>query len=222
MASFDFTIDTDLTTKNAVYDKLYNAIVIGHLKPGERLLERELAEKLGVSRTPIREALLMLEKERLVKAKPYKGITVVKLTLHEAWEIYNMRQVLEGMAVKLAAQRIHKKGFEEDIHFLRENIEKQKIALNNQDQAKATLLNLEFHMYIINMTRHDLLKRMIQPLYVYMGMLANQTMFQRGEKTLIEHGHIVDYIEQGDGDSAQLKVMDHIMALWEFIQANYR
>src|SRR6056297_804513 len=91
---------------NIVYESLKESILNGSLKPGEKLMESRIAEDLGVSRTPVREAIRKLEKEKYVKMIPRKGAYVEDLTMEDILEVLEIRIVLEGLASKLAARNI--------------------------------------------------------------------------------------------------------------------
>ncbi|HBQ86706.1 MAG TPA: hypothetical protein DD811_09550, partial [Syntrophomonas sp.] len=93
--------------RNEVYHYLRNAILEERLKPGQRIIERKVADKLSVSRTPVREAIRKLEQEGLVNYVPNRGAIVASLSATDVWEIYTIRSVLEGLAVRLAAQHLN-------------------------------------------------------------------------------------------------------------------
>ncbi|MED3562919.1 GntR family transcriptional regulator, partial [Bacillus xiapuensis] len=93
------------TTSMAVYKHLYQLIITGTFQPGEWIRERQIKEMLGVSSTPIREALKMLAQERLLEAVPHHGVRIKRLSLKEIEDMYELRVELEGLAAQLAAIR---------------------------------------------------------------------------------------------------------------------
>lgn len=100
-------VTTDIkSVRDLVYERLKTAIMQGHLEPGERLVETELALRFGVSRTPIREALRMLEKDGIVETLPSRGAVVAGVSVETAVEIYTILSVLEGLVSRLAAQHV--------------------------------------------------------------------------------------------------------------------
>ena len=105
----------NVSLREAVYQTLRRAILTNLLKPGERLMELKLAAELGVSRTPVREAIHLLEKELLVKQEPHKGIVVAEITLKQLRDVLEVRSMLEELAVRLACRR----GRETDLERLR-------------------------------------------------------------------------------------------------------
>ena len=106
MIENDFKIHKIPITRTEVFNKLYNAIISGYFKPGDRLIERDLSVLLGVSRTPIREVLRELERMKLVKSEPYKGVFISKISINEADEIFVVRMSIEGLAARLCVQNI--------------------------------------------------------------------------------------------------------------------
>ena len=100
------------------YERLLNAIDSGELAPGSRLLEAQLAERLGVSRTPVREALRRLEAQGLVTHEPHRGVVVAELDYDQLGELYAVREVLEGTAARLAARHASP----EEVEVLREMV----------------------------------------------------------------------------------------------------
>ena len=103
---FQLEMNEYLPLRDVVFQTLRQAILKGELKPGERLMEIQLAEKLGVSRTPIREAIRMLEQEGLAVTMPRKGAEVAKMTLKDMEDVLEIREALDELAVKIACDKI--------------------------------------------------------------------------------------------------------------------
>ena len=139
--------------REQIVHNLRVAIVQGQFKPGQRLIERELCELLGASRTPIREALRQLETELLIELKPNKGPVVAKVTKKDAEEIYQIRQLLESLACRLFAENASEK----DIKRLRKSYEQLHMTIkrNNFKQllnGKAAILAvMDFKIILINL-----------------------------------------------------------------------
>ena len=108
MVDYKFNISSNeyLPLRDVVFNTLRDAILTGKLEPGERLMENQLAEKLGVSRTPIREALRMLKLENLVELTPRKGAQVLDMSEKDIIDVLGIREVLEGLATQLACQKM--------------------------------------------------------------------------------------------------------------------
>ena len=126
---FNVTMNEYLPLRDVVFNTLRQAILRGELKPGERLMEIQLANKLGVSRTPIREALRKLELEGLVNMVPRKGAEVADITEKSLRDVLEVRKALEELSVQLACEKIT----EEEIEELKRVAERFKDTLNDQD-----------------------------------------------------------------------------------------
>jgi DNA-binding GntR family transcriptional regulator len=145
-----------------VLERLRALILTGEYGPEERLIEEQLAERLGVSRTPVRQALTMLEAEGLVEIAPNRGATVCSFSTEDVWDIYDLRAVLEGHAARRAAGRIERVELER----LRELVgEMEGLAGRFEDHEEEirTLvkLNQEFHWTIVEASRNRRLRRLI-------------------------------------------------------------
>ena len=109
----DMKIDEYLPLREVVFNTLRKAIIEGEFQPGERLMEVTIANKLGVSRTPVREAIRMLELEGLVKMVPRKGAEVADITVKDLKDALEVRMAIESLSVKLACERIDEEGKED-------------------------------------------------------------------------------------------------------------
>lgn len=206
----DNEINEFMPLREVVFLTLRKAILKGELQPGERLMEIQLANKLGVSRTPIREAIRMLEHEGLVVMKPRRGAQVAKITVQELDDVLEVRKSLEMLAIHKACERMT----EEDMQAMRRAAEKFE-RLVNQKRNDVTALaeaDVEFHDTIYSGTRN---RRLIQIL----GNLREQMYRFRIEylkdheirKTLVEeHREIMCAVEQRDIDNAVRLIGDHI------------
>ena len=213
---FDLNISSPATTRDMVYEKIYNGIVLGYFKPGERLLERDLAEKMGISRTPVREALLQLEKANFVHVLPYRGVAVAQLSYKTARETYQLRQLLEGTAAGLAAERCRRGKLSEEIEMLRQNIEEYSTSYDEGNPYDTSVINLDFHMLIAQMSGNSMLEKNIKNLQIYMGLLHNVTLASRIGDTIKEHTEVLDAIEKGQPNEARDAVNRHLRELWRF------
>ena len=134
-----------------VANQLRQAILIGHFKPNQRLVEQDIAESMETSRGPIRDALLTLEKEGLVIRQPYRGAFVAQLNPEDMMEIYTLREVLESLAMKY----IIKKGTLEQIRELKKIVHKmENLAEKDYSQMEATDLDMEFHHTLCKISGH--------------------------------------------------------------------
>mgnify|MGYP003299253459 FL=1 len=138
---FQVTMNEYLPLRDVVFQTLRQAILRGELKPGERLMEIQLANKLGVSRTPIREAIRKLELEGLVLMIPRRGAEVAEITEKSLRDVLEVRGALEELAVDLACERIT----EEDISKLKEAAKEFESTLSNEDVTKIAEADVKFH-----------------------------------------------------------------------------
>ncbi|MBR6159367.1 MAG: GntR family transcriptional regulator [Lachnospiraceae bacterium] len=134
-------MDEYLPLRDVVFNTLREAILRGDLKPGDRLMEIQLAEKLGVSRTPIREAIRMLENEGLAVTSPRKGATVAAMTIKDMEDVLQIRETLEELAVRLACDRINEDGIEK----LRKNMSAFEESIKKGNIKAIAKCDEEFH-----------------------------------------------------------------------------
>ncbi len=146
----DLTLNMNayLPLRDVVFNTLREAILKGELKPGERLMELQLASKLGVSRTPIREAIRMLEQEGLAITMPRKGAEVAKMTLKDMEDVLEIREALDELAAQVACQRIT----EEQLVRLKERKQNFEHSLKSGDVKLIAEADVKFHDVIYEAT----------------------------------------------------------------------
>lgn len=213
---------SDLLTENIpardlVLRKLRRAILTGRFRPGQRLRERELVERMGVSRTPIREALRKLELEGLVTTVPYKGPVVTRPTLTDARELYEARAALEGQAVALFTRR----GDPVAIGRLRNWIERGQRAVARRQSAGVLAANNAFHDTLAGGCGNALLQAMISNLRDRIVLLRVKSLRYPGRqaRSIAEHRAIVRLIEHGRADAARRLTEQHVMHAWRAARA---
>jgi len=188
--------------------RLRRAILSRELKPGQRLLETELAVQLGVSRTPLREALRMLEQEALVVPLPRGGVEVALLSAADADELYELREALDGLAARRVAGQ---NGRDVVAGVLRENLEQAKVAVMKRDMERFTELNVSFHETIVEASGNRWLGRFIpiirMTIQLFYPVLATDT--GRAEQALEEHAAILEAIAGGDVEQAAERAREH-------------
>lgn len=137
--------------REVIFDTLREAIITGELKPGERLMEVKLADKMGVSRTPVREAIRMLELEGLVDMLPRKGAHVAELSVKDIMDVLEVRAAMDSLATRLAAERIS----DEEIKELKQ-IQLQFVSYTEKENLQGTIKkDVEFHELIYRASRND-------------------------------------------------------------------
>jgi DNA-binding GntR family transcriptional regulator len=187
------------------YELVLDAIDQGLYRPGDRLVESELAERFGVSRTPIREALQRLETQSLL-TRDGRSLIVASLDHAQMAELYVVRQELEGLAAKLAAQH----AAEEEIQVLRDMVEADRALLD--DPEALARANRRFHHQIHLASHNRFLVQQLDLVYRSMALMARTSLAAagRGQNALDEHAAIVDAIAQRDGDRAARTLKDHL------------
>ena len=191
-----------------VFNAIENAILNGEYKDGESLSELRISKELGVSRTPVREALMQLELEGLVKNIPNKGAVVIGVTEKDTRDIYEIRIRIEGLAAKLAAENIT----EEELRALEKLVELQEFYLMKNDTEQIWELDSDFHKIIYDASRSRPLRFMLSNFHNYIKKARDTSVRTAGraEKTVAEHRAILGAIKSGDGDLAEKLTAEHI------------
>jgi DNA-binding GntR family transcriptional regulator len=190
----------------AAYRYIRSAIQGGQLQPGERLRESELAKQIGLSRTPIREALSRLQTEGLVAHDATRGVVVAELDYSMVTELYFMREVLEGTAARLVAQHAS----DVEISILEDLCQQYEAALGNE--AALTASNRRFHDTLYRCSHNRYLLNMVTVLHDALSLLGATTLSQpeRADETLREHRAVVAAVRARDPDAAEQALRSHI------------
>ncbi len=191
------------------YERLKAAIEAHEFEPGQRMREAEIAEWLGISRTPTRDALRLLESEGLLGAAPRRGLVVATLDHHRVSEIYDVRSVLES----LAASRAARQATPAEIAILRDNLRKQEEADPN-DISLLLALNRQFHEAVYHASRNRYLLAALHSLETPLVLLRGTT-YEREDRrveALEQHRQLVDAIEANDADLAHRLAAEHVRA----------
>lgn len=192
------------------YTLILDAIDLGLYVPGDRLVESELADRFGVSRTPIREALQRLETQSLL-TRDGRSLIVASLNHNQLSELYVVRSNLEGLAARLAA----KHSTEEEVSVLFAMIEADRLIIN--DSAKLSRANRRFHEQIHRASHNMFLIKQLGMVHQSMALMASTSLAAegRGERALDEHYEIVRAIAAGDGARAEYALQDHLSKAFE-------
>lgn len=204
----DMKIDEYLPLREVVFNTLRNAIIQGEFQPGERLMEITIANKLGVSRTPVREAIRMLELEGLVVMLPRRGAQVAHITVKDLKDALEVRMAIEALAVRLACERIDEAGKEE----VKETCMKFKEAINTKLVPAIVEGDEAFHNSIYKASKNQKLIGLAQNLreQVYRYRVEYVKDFSYHDKLIAEHDQITLAILKGDADSAEKVMKEHI------------
>ncbi|MEF9917858.1 MAG: GntR family transcriptional regulator [Eubacterium sp.] len=194
--------------REIVFETIRNAIVIGELKPGQRLMEVQLAEQLGVSRTPVRESIRKLELEGLVKMVPRKGAYVTPMSIDDLRDMMEIRRALEALSAELAA----KNATVEDIEQLKKsNKGFEESALKN-DESGIIEYDIKFHETIYKATHNEKLCQMINSLREQMQRIRVEYVHHIEDKTPLigQHQIIIENIEKHQEEEASVSASNHI------------
>ncbi len=200
--------DDDLPRGERAYRYIRQALATQKLMPGDRLREVDLAEMIGLSRTPIREALARLESEGLVVHDATLGIMVADLDYNMITELYFMREILEGTAARLAAQHAS----DVEISLLEDMCAQYANSVGNDQQLGRS--NRQFHELLYNCSHNRYLIKMLKTLHDTLTLLGNTTLTdpKRVKDTIKEHEAVVSAIKKHDPDGAEKALREHIYA----------
>ena len=201
--------------RDVVFHTLRRGIMKGDLKPGERLMEIRLANRLGVSRTPIREAIRMLELEGLVVMVPRKGAQVAEITEKDLKDVLEVRMGLEDLAVKFACRRITEKQLEDMDRASRKFVE----AVRKEDLTELAQADVEFHDLIYKATGNDrlvqLLNNIREQMYRYRVEYLKDAEIRAS--LVREHDELLERLRLRDVDGARRITQKHIERQQDYI-----
>lgn len=205
---FKVNMNEYLPLRDVVFNTLRQAILKGELEPGERLMEIQLAEKLGVSRTPIREAIRKLELEGLVLMIPRKGAEVARISEKSLRDVLEVRRSLEELAIELACERMT----EEDILELERVQERFREAIHKGDAMNIAETDEQFHDVIYEGTRNEKLVQMLNNLreQMYRYRLEYIKDEDKRQVLVVEHEHIVAALKSRSLAEAKRAAREHI------------
>ncbi|MGF6376918.1 DNA-binding GntR family transcriptional regulator [Clostridiales Family XIII bacterium PM5-7] len=211
----NFDLQNHRPLREIVYEHLKFQILTGKITPGTRMMEVELAEEMGVSRTPIREAIRKLEKEGMVSIEPRRGAYASDISMKDMVDILEVREDLEGLAASLAAERIT----EEQVEELRRITKGYSEAIQNSDTEKIIQFDEKFHKHIVGCTGNNTLIQLsetIQELALRFRYLYYDD-FSRYVNMPVEHKEIIDAITSGDAQTARVVADEHVKKLKDFV-----
>lgn len=200
--------------KDDVFESVHEKIISGKYQPGAWLRQEDIATQLGVSMTPVREALDLLVSAGLVERVPYRGVRVPKPSHEEIAESYAIRLLLEKAVSRAAAVNRD----QDHVDALRRIVNKTKKLIKLDDMSESRKLSVRFHMLIVDAAKNSMLKRVYQTVVnIFPDWMLYQAMFTHPEALeettrdeYREHLAMVDAIESGDADLAERQAVEHI------------
>lgn len=201
-------IELNDVKKNSVYEYLFDSIRTGDIKPGQTLTERGLAEKIGVSRTPVREAIRKLEEQGIVTHEPHKGVRVITLSREKVLQLYEVRELLEGLAVRKLAQQ-HTPKMIDELRELISSAEKEAVVNNVQELSR---INSAFHMKLARLSGNVYLEAIMNSLQTQIALMMSASLSRSGRplQNIAEHQMLIDAICSGDEEFAESTAKHHV------------
>ncbi len=194
--------------KEGIVDHLRRAILEGKLAPGTVLRQEHLARQLRVSRTPLREALIALEREGFISIAPSGAASVVSLDARDALEILDLREMVDGLAARLLAER----GLSAELDRELTALAKTMRTIAARDQHRYLVANADFHVKIVEATGHARLQQFI-PLVRMSAQVVYIRLQNQGRRlthSADEHTRVLDAIRAGDADAAERLAREHV------------
>ena len=199
----------EYSLSNRVFQKLRDDILNGVYKENDELREITLGKELGVSRTPVREALRQLELEGLVKIIPNKGTYVTGISTKDVQDIYKIRSLLEGLCARWATEHIDQKGIDK----LEEIIMLSEFHSKKESSDQMVVLDGKFHEILYKSCNSRMLEHVLSDFLHYVQMTRDQSVKKenRVEKSIEEHKAILEAIKNKDGDLAEKLANEHMI-----------
>lgn len=197
-----------ISLSEQVFERLENEILSGKYQRGEIITEMKLVSDLGVSRTPIREALQRLEQEHIIETTP-KGILIVGVSMQDLTDIFDIRLKIEGIASAMAA----KNATEEDVKALQETLELQEFYVPKHDADRIKVMDSQFHTLLYRFSGSSVFYDTLLPLHkkVQKYRKASVENESRAQQSAKEHRAIFEAIAAHDPALAEARTIDHIM-----------
>lgn len=211
----NFDLQNHRPLREIVYEELKREILVGEIPPGTRMMEIDLADEMGVSRTPVREAIRKLEKEGLVTIEPRKGAYASDVSIKDMVDVLEVREDLEAMAAAMAAQKVN----EEEKKALVEATAEYQNAVESEQTEDIIRCDEKFHQLIVNCSGNKTLIQLfsqVQELALRFRYLYYDD-FSRYERMPMEHREIEEAILSGNYEQARIAAGKHVKKLKQFV-----
>lgn len=208
MVEYSDSDSSSSSLRQRIFRQIQNDILNGVYEPGENLIETKLSEELGVSRTPVREALRQLELEGLVQSVPNKGVTVKGVSAEDIQDIYTIRMLIEGLAARWAAEKITAEEMEE----LKEAVDLEEFYTMKNDNSRLLKLDTRFHDIIFKASKSMPLMHTLSTFHHYIQKARKISMSseKRAAEVLKEHKAIMQAIVERDAARAEKLTTEHV------------
>lgn len=214
-------IETEVSLKDKTYKALKDGIAAMNIYGEDanlRLDERQLSEQLGISRTPLREALARLSQEGLVEIQPRRGVFIIRKSKAEIIEMITVWAALESMAARLATDRAS----EDEIASLRSIFSEFENGSHQANIDEYSARNIEFHQAILRLAKMPLILEMTDSIFLHVRAIRARTIGEsdRAARSIEDHMHIIQALEARDADLAESLVREHALALARHVSAH--
>ena len=213
----DFS-NSDTSLRHKVFEYIKSQIIKGIYSPGETILETKLADELGVSRTPVREAIWLLEVEGLVEATAKKGAVVLGISAKDVTDIYAMRQLLEGLAARWATSRLT----DSEIKELQKICDLSEFYAEKRDMEELAELDNKFHQLIYEASGSKMLNITLSNLhqYVQQARLDSFNIENRRSLSVTEHLVLLEAFQNKDSVAAEKAMIHHVRMAYQNISTH--
>ena len=213
------SFDPPVPSSERVYQALKHRILAGMLEPGMRLVELQLASEFSVSRTPVREALKRLTAEGLLRVDPVRGIVVSDVDARELEEIFVVREVLDGLAARLAANRVSSTDLTK-LHLLMDMMRESVRSGQWEGMVQA---NIKFHDVLHQAAGNERLRHLTRNLLDFVRRFSNEAFASadRAAEVLAEHEQIIEALERRDPDRAEQVARAHVERARSYLANRY-
>ena len=216
-------VDGSFSLKEHIYDVLKSSIMDLDIYAPEtnlRMDERTLADQLGISRTPIREAIMRLEQEGFVEIQARRGVFIKRKTLTEILEMVTVWAALESMAARLACAEASDAEIAE-LRRIGTQYTKDKAKANISEYSEA---NIDFHLHILGMSKCAMLQEIAEGLFTHLKAVRRKGMedTRRADRSVVDHMNIIEAIEDRDAELADQLVREHTMRLHDYLRRSWK
>lgn len=214
------TVEQPAQLAELAYESLHRSILSGRLKVGSLHNEMKLARELGISRTPVREALLELASQGLVEILPRKGIRIKLFSEQDVHEVFQVREIIEVGVVESVARRGRRGQFSD----LRAILEQQQSEADKGDALEFLAADRRFHSTVCKLTGNGRLSAILENLRDLIHVMASEALMQEGrfQEVVAEHREILDCLETGDTDGVRNAVSRHLSRSKDAVLDQYR
>ncbi|MFO8089173.1 MAG: GntR family transcriptional regulator [Desulfatiglandaceae bacterium] len=199
--------------RDQIYEIIHDMILAREILPGEKILEEDLAIKFGVSRTPIRECLFRLEHEGIVEFIPRRGAFLRKYSEKKIAEIFDMREVLEGLVARLVAATNDNADLNSVIRLVLDRV--YMLTDQGENLTNFTRADIEFHQLLLNACDNEMLQNAMAVINTHLRLIRVRTVVipGRARRTVEEHYKVLDAIEKHDPEDAEKQMRRHIVSV---------